>query len=105
MKSRKREDFPTPVRDGVLANRQKATYTFLNEDLWYEVFGILLDRFERGDADWEELLFKLWTVRVLNYTTTSVLRGYSYAQRRLHSMVNRYIVRAGLGSGETGCSV
>jgi mannosylglycerate synthase len=82
--------FPTAVQDGMLANRKKATCQFMDEIHWYETCRILLDRFEFGNASWEELLFKLWTVRVLQYTMTAALRGYSYAQRELHSMIKRY---------------
>ncbi len=91
--------FPAAVQDGVLANRRKATYLFMDEAHWYETLLVLVDHFEFGDPGWEELLFKLWTVRVLCYTTTSALRGYSYAQRDLHAMVGRYLRRSALGIG------
>ena len=33
-----------------------------------KAFVIFLDNFEKGDDDWEELLFKVWVARVLNHT-------------------------------------
>jgi mannosylglycerate synthase len=91
------EFFPTAVRDGMLANRRHATFEFMDETHWYDSFLVLLERFERGDRDWEELLFRLWATRVLNYTTTAAVRGYSYALRHLHGMVHRYMRRSALG--------
>jgi mannosylglycerate synthase len=56
---------------------------------------VLLEHFKKGDSDWEELLFKLWILRVLNYTTTVALRGYDFSQRYLHEMVHRYRMKMG----------
>ncbi len=88
------EHFPIPVRDGMHANRQRPTYTFMGEDAWYETYCTLLSEFDRDDEDWRELLFKLWTVRVLNYTITEALRGYGPAMRYLRSMVVRSLRRS-----------
>lgn len=92
------ELFPIPIRDGMVAARRRTTFSFLDEGAWYDAFCVLLDRFEPGDPDWEELLFHLWTVRVLAYTHHSALRGYSYALRYLHGMVFRYLYRAATGT-------
>jgi mannosylglycerate synthase len=89
--------FPIPVRDGLFANRQRATFDFMDEAAWYDTFESLLDNFETGDDDWAEVLFKAWTIRVLHYTTQVAIRGYHYAQRDLHAMVGRYLRRAALG--------
>jgi mannosylglycerate synthase len=86
--------FSTPVRDAMYANRQRPTFDFMDEASWYETFHVMLDHFVPGDADWEEILFKLWTTRVLHYSVRSAIRGYSYAQRDLHGMVGRYLRRA-----------
>ncbi len=92
------ELFPTPIRDGMLANQQKASFGFMDEDYWYDTFLVLVKEFRMGDADWEELLFRLWLVRVLNYTVTTALRGFNSAQRYLRAMVNRYVRRTILES-------
>jgi mannosylglycerate synthase len=94
--------FPVTVQDGMEANRHRITFAFMDEAHWYEVYSILLDEFVPGDPDWEELLFKLWTMRVLHYTTTSAIRGYSYAQRDLHAMIGRYLRRSAMGLGTVG---
>jgi mannosylglycerate synthase len=90
--------FPAPVRDGMLANRSHPRFAFMDEEAWRLVYLLLLEHFRKGDPDWEELLFKLWTVRVLNYTTTAALRGYGYARRYLRAMIGRYLRGAALGS-------
>ncbi len=86
--------FPVDVAEGMLRNRIEPAFSFMDEDAWYRTFRVLLDRFEGGDADWEQLLFHLWVARVINYTTTRALRGYDHAQRYLQSMVRGYVERA-----------
>lgn len=88
--------FPTPIRDGIRANRRHPTFDFMDEDAWFDVMETMLDEFEVDDPDWGELLFKLWITRVLHYTTNIALRGYDYADRYLHGMVVRAIRRAAL---------
>lgn len=85
------DTFPVSVREGLLANRARPVFDFMDEWHWYDTFGLMLDRFVPGDEDWEELLFKLWVVRVLNFTARAAVRGYSYAMRHLHRMVYRYL--------------
>lgn len=92
------EVFPEPVRDGMLAIRRHAAFSFMDEENWYDAYRCLLEHFVYGDDDWEELLFKLWAVRVLCFTMTAALRGYSYALRYLHAMVGRYLRRAALAT-------
>jgi mannosylglycerate synthase len=90
------ELFPTPIRDGMLTNMQRPHFGFMGEDEWFETVQLLLARFDATDDDWQELLFKLWTTRVLNYTVTEALRGYGPAQRYRRSTVARYVRRAAL---------
>jgi mannosylglycerate synthase len=86
------ELFPVPVRDGLYANRTgHPVYGFMGRDDWYDSYLVFLDHFVFGDHDWEQLLFKAWTCRVLHYTATAAVRGYSYATRYLHAMVARYM--------------
>ncbi len=91
------EYFPIPIRDGMVAARHRTTFSFLDECSWYDAFEVLLQHFDEADEDWADLLFHLWTVRVLAYTHEAALRGYSYALRYLHGMVFRYLYRAATG--------
>jgi mannosylglycerate synthase len=88
--------FPIPIRDGLLASRQRPTFRFMQDGLWYDTLTVLLDEFVEGDDDWEELLFRLWLTRVLGYTAEAALRGYGYALRSLHAMVFDYLRRSAL---------
>lgn len=89
--------FSPAIRDGMLVNRKRPCFNFLGEREWLEIYRVLLDRFELGDQDWEEILFKLWTVRVLNYTVTVALRGYGYSRGYRHNTIVRYLQEAVLG--------
>jgi mannosylglycerate synthase len=88
------EHFPSAVRDGMLSNRQRPTFLFIDEEAWHDTYEVLLEHFVPGDAGWEALLFRLWVTRVINYTATRALRGYDHAQRYLQSMVAGYVRRA-----------
>ncbi len=83
--------FPRRVRDGLLSNRTSPSFSFMDEHTWRETYYVLLEHFDSGDEDWQELIFKLWTSRVLCYTTTIALRGYFFAMRYLYSMIDRYM--------------
>jgi mannosylglycerate synthase len=91
------ELFPVPIRDGVLANQQRPRFGFMDEDAWFETYNILLEHFDKDDEDWQELLFKLWIIKVLNYTTTMAARGFASGMRYLRAMVERYLYKAALG--------
>lgn len=92
------ELFPRRVREGMLACRDYPRFSFMDEEAWAETYLVLLEHFEPGEADWGELLFKLWIARVLGYTTAVALRGYDYAMHYLHRMVARYVHRALVGA-------
>jgi mannosylglycerate synthase len=86
--------FSDEVQQGVLENRKSATFAFMDEEAWAETYSTLLESFTPGDDDWEELLFKLWVIRVLNYTTARALRGYEHSQEYLRSTISGYTERA-----------
>ena len=88
------QHFSPETRDGMLANMHSPQFGFMNRDRWYETYQVLLNHFVKGDDDWEELLFKIWTVAVLRYTTTIALCGYNFSQRELHSMILGFRKRA-----------
>ena len=92
------DHFPVPIRDGLLAARQRPTFRFMDEHLWYDTFLVLVDEFDEADEDWRELLFRLWLVRVLSYTADAALRGYGYALRTLHATIFGYLRRSALSS-------
>jgi mannosylglycerate synthase len=85
------ELFPRRVRDGLLANKSVPSFSFMDEHTWRETYYVLLEHFDAEDEDWQELIFKLWTSRVLCYTTAIALRGYFFAMRYLYSMIDRYM--------------
>jgi mannosylglycerate synthase len=89
--------FPRTIRDGLLENRSRPNFQFMGEEAWADAYLTLLDHYEVGDADWEDLLFKLWTARVLNYSVNVALRGYGFARRYRHSTIVRYLKRAYFG--------
>ncbi len=91
------DGFPDPIRRGMLANRDAATFLFMDEEAWHLTYRRLLESFVPGDADWDELLFRLWITRVINYTATRALRGYEHAQSYLASMVDGYVHAAQSG--------
>lgn len=73
--------FPARVRNGLAGCRSFPQLGFMDDEAWC-------------DTDWQELLFKLWIIRVLGYTVTVALRGYDVAMHHLHRMVESYARRA-----------
>lgn len=94
------DKFAPSVREGMLANRHRPTFLFMDEDAWYLAYRCLLDHFVLGDPDWEALLFRLWITRVINYTATRALRGYDHSQQYLQSAVADYRRPPGSGEGD-----
>jgi mannosylglycerate synthase len=62
----------------------------MDDGTWFETYAHLLERFVRGNPDWEALLFKLWIARVLQYTISEALRGYDHALAHLEQMIDSY---------------
>ena len=91
------ELFPTGIAEGLAANRLAyPVFGFMDDGAWYHTLLAFLEHFQPGDPDWEELLFKAWLARVLNYTTTAAIGGFSYAGRTLRHMVTDYLRRSAL---------
>ncbi len=86
--------FPQKIRDGMIKNKKYPTFQFMDEWQWYETYLILLKHYDHQNPHWQELLFKLWTTRVLNYTLNVALKGYDYAMRYLYGLLNKYMQRA-----------
>ncbi len=64
----------------------------MNATVWARVYLQLLDVFVFGDREWEELLFKLWVVRVLNHTCKSAIRGFDFSRNDLLETIESYRV-------------
>jgi mannosylglycerate synthase len=86
--------FPTTVRDGMLATPTYPRFSFMDDRSWFETYLVLLDQFDKDHPDWRALLFKLWIVRVLQYTVSEALRGYDHALTHLGRMVDSYRIMA-----------
>jgi len=82
--------FPDTIRAAMRQCQIKPRFGFMDEAAWFTVYNILLDHFDVEDEDWQNLLFKFWVARVLDYTTQSALRGYDYAISHLHGMIEQY---------------
>ncbi len=80
---------PTPAAEGML-QAHTGSVSFLDESLWRDVYLALLDEYIEGDDDWEEVLFLVWMVRVLAYTTEVASHGYDTALRYLETTIRRY---------------
>jgi mannosylglycerate synthase len=80
---------PTPAAEGMLL-AHTGTVSFLDESLWRDVYLALLDEYIEGDSDWEEVLFLVWVVRVLAYTTEVASHGYEVALRYLEGTIRQY---------------
>eukprot|EP00850_Spirogloea_muscicola_P004447 SM000019S04991 [mRNA] locus=s19:362703:366286:- [translate_table: standard] len=72
---------------GLLHASEWPCWSFCDEDAWVAAYPRFLDHFEKGDEDWEELLFKVWVARVINHTLKNVIRGYDVALGTLRDLV------------------
>lgn len=80
---------PEGVGEEMVKNVKWPNFGFMSEEVWVEVYGVLLDQFEVGDEDWKEILFKAWVARVLNHTLENCTRGYERATVSLQCYVER----------------
>jgi mannosylglycerate synthase len=83
-------DLPPTVRDGLLANLERADFAFMDAANWLETLRFLLSGFRLGDRAWESLAFRLWLTRVLCYTTDQAQDGYDRAIEYLESTIREY---------------
>ena len=81
---------PEEIALQVLANTTEPTFAFMDADAWFEVLSTMLDRFALGEQAWESLAFRLWTARVLSYTTNQARAGYDRAIDYLEQTVRDY---------------
>lgn len=83
--------FPEEIKDPMLECRKTPRFNFMNKDRWQKTYKILLEHFNPQDSDWQELLFKLWITRVLNYTTHLALKGYDQAMYYLYQTIEEFV--------------
>lgn len=83
--------FPADVRQGMLECQRRPRFEFMNAANWYKSYRVLLDQFDPQDGDWQEVLFKLWVARVLDYTAKVALRGYDRALFYLYQMIEGFV--------------
>ena len=84
-----RATFPL-VAPLMLANQRRPTFNFMDRVAWTDVYRKLLGAFICDDPDWQELLFKLWLARVLNYATTTAIRGFDFSTLQLEGELMAY---------------
>jgi len=81
--------FSPAVASGMRALLDYPSVGFMDEGAWHDTYRRLLTSYEENDSDWQELLFRLWSVRVLNYSFTEALRGHAAATEYLEEMIRR----------------
>lgn len=81
------QHFDPSLAKGLLLASEWPCWAFCDEEAWVNAYGKFLEFFEKGDNDWEELLFKVWVARVLNHTIRNVMRGYDVALGTLRDLV------------------
>jgi mannosylglycerate synthase len=81
---------PNHVKDGLLANRVRPEFAFMDAGAWLEAVRFLLSGFRLGDPAWEAIAFRLWLTRVLAYTATQAQAGYDHAIDYLEATIRDY---------------
>lgn len=85
--------FPLKIKEGMRSCRKNLDVRFMEPQAWYEVYEVLLEKFDQNEKAWRDLLFRLWIARVLNHTFYYVSKGYEYAMKGLEDMVGYFIQR------------
>lgn len=94
------DHFPGGVREGMLDCQRRPSFKFMDAENWYKSYLVLLEHFSSEDEDWQELLFKLWVARVLDYTAKVALRGYDNALFYLYQMIEKFVRMSKRREGE-----
>lgn len=81
------QHFDPALSKGLQLASEWPCWSFCDEEAWVNAYMKFLENFEKGDSDWEELLFKVWVSRVLNHTLRHVMRGYDVALGTLRDLV------------------
>jgi mannosylglycerate synthase len=70
---------PSPTEAAILEALGATERVAMDEKAWLRVFPALLDGFELDAPSWRSAAFRLWTERVIHYTTHQVPHGYDAA--------------------------
>ena len=82
-----RHGFDAALVRGLRQASEWPAWAWADEAAWVGAFPVFLANFRLGDRDWEDLLFKVWVARVVNYTMGDVVRGSDVAVEALREMV------------------
>lgn len=83
--------FPSKIKKGMRSCRNNLDLHFMDPQAWYEVYEILLEKFDQNKKAWRDLLFRLWIARVLNHTFYYASKGYEYAMKSLEAMISNFV--------------
>ncbi len=72
MKNLLKANFRRHIKDKVENAIYNSDYEFMDTDMWYEVYDVLMNRFNAHIITWRKLLFKLWVLRVLNHASLAL---------------------------------
>ena len=92
---------PDDILDPVLGMVETGDYGFLDETTWHVVLTAIArpGRFDPTPMR-DDLIFRLWVGRVLNYTTTHAVRGYEHALDYLQGTIDDYEAAAKSAEGD-----
>ncbi len=65
----------------------------IDEIRWGTILDGLLAAFDLDDSSWRNVAFRLWTQRVISYTTRHVPLGYDHAMDYLEDTIRQYETR------------
>ena len=85
--------FPSGIKKGMRSCRKDLDVRFMDPPTWYEVYAVLLEKFNQNKKAWRDLLFRLWIARVLNHTFYYASKGYEHAMKSLEDMVSHFVQR------------
>jgi len=85
--------FPSKIKEGMRSCRNNLDLHFMDPQAWYEVYEVLLEKFDQNKKAWRDLLFRLWIARVLNHTFYYASKGYEYAMKSLEAMISNFVQR------------
>ena len=81
---------PPDIAERVLEMIRTGTTSYFDAATWWRILQHQTEAFELGDPGSEDLLFRLWVARVLNYTNTEVKGGFERAMSYLESTIEIY---------------
>ncbi|BBN05724.1 hypothetical protein MPTK1_3g15460 [Marchantia polymorpha subsp. ruderalis] len=98
------QHFDPALAKGLQNASEWPCWGFADEEAWIGAYQKFLEHFEKGNPDWEELLFKVWVARVVNHTMRNVMRGYDCAMGTLRDFLWDTIQKSTLQQQQTKLS-